>query len=193
MIVNIRGCNGSGKTTIVREFIKYLPCEVLGKPKKPWGYRLDATGAGLARPIMVVGSYVNACGGADGISNQLEIAERTIQASQFGHVLMEGLLVSKSSDKGVVAPMLKEHNAIFGFLDTPWDVCLERVLTRRAAAGNDKPFDPEKTMRDVYKGCHRSYELLTAGGCDTRWIPYKSAISTVTRWLRESELITEEL
>ena len=193
MIVNIRGCHGSGKTTIVREFMKYLPCEVLGKPKKPWGYRLDATGAGLTQPIMVVGSYEYKFGGADSMGTMLEIAERTVQASEFGHVLMEGVLVSRLNLGGTVAPVLKEHNAIFGFLDTPYDVCLERVLARRAEAGNTKPFDPEKNMRDVYKGCHRSYDLLTAGGCDTRWIPYKSAISTVTRWLRESELITEEL
>jgi hypothetical protein len=187
MIVNVRGCNGSGKTHTVRRFIERLPHEVLGKPTKPWGYKVDATSWGLTRPVMIVGSYVNACGGADGISNQLEIAERTVQASEYGHVLLEGLLVSKSSDKGVVAPILKEHGAIFGFLDTPWDVCLERVLARRIAAGNDKPFDPEKTMRGAYKGCHRSFELLTAFGCDTRWIPYQDSVGTVVGWLKGAE------
>ena len=36
-IVNIRGCNGSGKTTIVRRFLDRLPVTALGgKPGRRW-------------------------------------------------------------------------------------------------------------------------------------------------------------
>lgn len=188
-IVNIRGCNGSGKTTIVRRFLERLPVTALGgKPSKPDGYCVDASAWGIALPVYVVGSYENTCGGTDGISTQEEIAERTTKAHGHGHVLVEGLLMSKSSAGGHVAPILKEHNAIFGFLDTPWDVCLSRVLARRAAAGNDKPFDPEKTMRSAYEQCHRSAELLTeAGGYDVRWIDHTNAIGTVVQYLKDAE------
>ena len=138
-IVNIRGCNGSGKTTVVRRFLDRLPVQALGgKPSKPAGYRVDASAWGILTPVFVVGSYENTCGGTDGISTQEEIAERTLKAYGAGHVLVEGLLMSKSSAGGHVAPILKAHDAIFGFLDTPWAVCLERVLGRRAAAGRHR-------------------------------------------------------
>ncbi len=188
-IVNIRGCNGSGKTTVVRRFLDRLPVQALGgKPSKPAGYRVDASAWGILTPVFVVGSYENTCGGTDGISTQEEIAERTLKAYGAGHVLVEGLLMSKSSAGGHVAPILKAHDAIFGFLDTPWAVCLERVLGRRAAAGNDKPFDPDKTMRSAYEQCHRSAELLTqAGGYDVRWIDHLNAVGTVVQYLKDAE------
>lgn len=188
-IVNIRGCNGSGKTTLVRRFIEKLPTQPLGgKPSRPLGYRVDASAWGIETPVFIIGSYENTCGGADGISTQEQIADRTVKAYGHGHVLVEGLLMSKSSAGGHVAPVLKEHGAIFGFLDTPWDVCLQRVLGRRAAAGNDKPFDPEKTMRSAYEQCHRSAELLTqAGGYDVRSIDYTNAIGTVVQYLKDAE------
>jgi len=187
-IVNIRGCNGSGKTHTVRRFLDRLPSVAIGPENRPLGYQVDATQWGIASPIYVVGSYANACGGADGITTQEEIANRVIRAGGSGHVLVEGLLMSKSSSGGHVAPRLKEHGAIFAFLDTPWETCLSRVLSRRAAAGNEKVFDPEKTMRSAYEQCHRSYELLTqAGGYDVRWIDHTDAVGTVVGYLREAE------
>ena len=188
-IVNVRGCNGSGKTHTVRRFLDRLPSLAIGPENKPIGYQVDATEWGIMRPVYVVGSYANACGGADGISTQEEIADRVVKAVGAGHVLVEGLLMSKSSAGGHVAPILKEHGAIFAFLDTPWETCLSRVLSRRQAAGNEKVFDPEKTMRSAYDQCHRSAELLTlAGGYDVRWIDHENAVGTVVAYLREAEL-----
>lgn len=188
-IVNIRGCNGSGKTTIVRRFLERLPNEPLGgKPGRPAGYRVDAASWGLRLPVYVVGSYENACGGADGIKTQEEIVARVQKAHAYGHVLVEGLLMSKSSDGGTTAPALRDMGAIFAFLDTPWETCLSRVLARRAAAGNDNPFDPEKTMRSAYEQCHRSHELLTlAGGYDVRWLDHSDPVSGVMGYLAEAE------
>ena len=188
-IVNIRGCNGSGKTTIVRRFLDRLPVTALGgKPGRPAGYRVDATAWGIQTPVYVIGSYENTCGGTDGINTQEEIVKRVTQAYAHGHVLVEGLLMSKSSDGGLTAPALRGMGAIFAFLDTPWDTCLERVLARRAAAGNDKPFDPNKTMKSAYEQCHRSHELLTlAGGYDVRWLDHTNAVGEVVQYLKDAE------
>lgn len=188
-IVNIRGCNGSGKTTIVRRFLDRLPVTALGgKPGRPAGYRVDATAWGIQTPVYVVGSYENTCGGTDGIKTQDEIVERVQKAHAHGHVLVEGLLMSKSSDGGTTAPALRGMGAIFAFLDTPWDTCLARVLGRRAEAGNDKPFDPDKTMRSAYEQCHRSHELLTlAGGYDVRWLDHTNAVGAVVQYFKDAE------
>lgn len=189
-IINIRGCNGSGKTTIVRRFLERLPSQPLGgRPGRPAGYGVDATEWGITRPVYVVGSYENTCGGTDGIKTQEEIVDRVQRAYAAGHVLVEGLLMSKSSHGGVTAPALRGMGAVFGFLNTPWEVCVQRVLARRQAAGNPKPFDPEKNMRSAYEQCHRSAELLTqAGGYDVRWIDWQDPIAQVVAWLREAEL-----
>jgi hypothetical protein len=187
-IVNIRGCNGSGKTTIVRRFLDRLPNSPLGPANRPLGYAVDAKAWGVLRPVYIIGSYENTCGGTDGIKTQEEIAERVVRAVPHGHVLVEGLLMSKSSAGGHVAPILKGHSAVFAFLDTPWSVCLERVLGRRADAGNDKTFDPEKTMRTAYKQCHRSAELLAeAGGYDVRWLDWQDPITGVINYLKAAE------
>ena len=187
--VNIRGCNGSGKTTIVRRFLTKLPTQALGgKPDRPLGYKVDASVWGIMTPVFVVGSYENTCGGADGIKTQEEIADRVVKAHGHGHVLVEGLLMSKSSSGGHVAPILKDHGAIFSFLNTPWEICLERVLQRRAAAGNEKVFDPDKTMRTAYEQCHRSAEILTeAGGYDVRFLDWQDPISGVVAYLKDNE------
>lgn len=188
-LVNIRGCNGSGKTTIVRRFLERLPVEKLGpRADRPLGYRVDAQSWGLRAPVYVVGSYENTCGGADGIRTQEEIAERLVKALPYGHVLVEGLLMSKSSDKGHTAPIIRDMGGIFAFLDTPWEVCVERVLGRRAAAGNTKPFDVEKNMRAAYEQSHRSYELLQlAGGYDVRWLDWRDPVTGVMGYLKEAE------
>lgn len=188
-IVNIRGCNGSGKTTVVRRFLERLPVAALGgRPGKPLGYCADASSWGISAPVYIVGSYENTNGGADGIKTQEEIVDRVRRAHGYGHVLVEGILMSKSSEGGLCAPALREMGAIFAFLDTPWQVCLDRVLARRLAAGNEKPFDPEKTMRSAYKQCHRSAELLTqAGGYDVRWLNYTNAVGGVVQYLKEAE------
>lgn len=188
-IVNIRGCNGSGKTTVVRRFLQRLPVTPLGgKPGRPLGYRVDASSWGISTPVYVVGSYENTNGGADGIKTQEEIVDRVQKAHAHGHVLVEGILMSKSSEGGVCAPALREMGAIFAFLDTPWETCLERVLARRLAAGNEKPFDPEKTMRSAYQQCHRSAELLTlAGGYDVRWLDHTNAVGAVVQYLKDAE------
>ena len=86
------------------------------------------------------------------------------------------------------APVIRAQGGIFAFLDTPWQVCLERVLGRRAAAGNTKPFDAEKNMRSAYEQCHRSYELLQqAGGYDVRWLDWRDPITGVVNYLKEAE------
>jgi hypothetical protein len=188
-IVNIRGCNGSGKTTIVRRFLDRLPVRKVGEREdRPVGYRVNAQAWGIKTPIFVIGSYENTCGGTDGIKTQEEIATHIKQAHALGHVLVEGLLMSKSSDGGLTAPVMRDLGGIFAFLDTPWDECLRRVLHRRQEAGNDKPFDPEKTMRSAYTQCHRSAELLTeAGGYDVRWLDWTDPITGVVGYLREAE------
>jgi hypothetical protein len=63
-------------------------------------------------------------------------------------VLFEGALVSSSY--GSVGVLLNSyagagHKAVFAFLDTPLQTCLDRIKARRAAKGNLEPLNPKNT------------------------------------------------
>lgn len=201
MVISIRGTSGSGKTTLVRHIMaagQVTPL-IVDKPKKPDGYRVIIPE--LDQPVMVVGSYENVCGGTDSISKQDEIEERVRAYAEHGHVLVEGLLMSASFGRWAVVDRdlaAKGIHFIWAFLDTPLEVCLERVNARRQARGETEPVNPENTT-SKWHGVRRTAELAGSGVAadwkklgrpaeklDVRWVPYLTAGETVMGWLRES-------
>jgi len=173
-ILSVRGTFGSGKTTAVREFMtRYPTTELRNSAGKIMGYKCDASAALVQQPIFIVGKYDNVCGGTDSIKTQDEIAERIHKAHARGHVLFEGALVSASGLAGAVTQSIHPTGCdVYAFLNTPEELCIERVKGRRAAAGNAKPFDPVNLV-DKFKSvvnCYRN--LKAAGGFDVRVINY---------------------
>lgn len=154
LVVKIGGCNGSGKTSLVRALIAQLAMQPLPHPTKP--KRIHAyVGKIGKRKVYVLGSYVNACGGMDTISCK---HERLAMVKQFtlskkDIVIFEGLITGKTY--GALGALSDEQHGrwIYAFMDTPFEKCVERVLQRRKEAGNDAPFDPERTMRSTFKSC----------------------------------------
>ena len=154
IVVNIRGTSGSGKTTVVRKFLE-LPHRVLTRPKptqrnpnkqEVMGYEVDASSVGVTKPVYVIGSYENVCGGCDTIPTQQEAADRAVAAwGSGGHVLMEGLLASAAGMAGAVTMTLPKDHTVYGIMDTPLQTCVDRVMARRAARGETKPFNPANT------------------------------------------------
>ena len=148
-IVSIRGTHGSGKSTIVRKILDKYPHEALKfkeTDKRPYGYIVQMpTGCELA----VVGPYHTACGGCDAVQPYAHILDHINAAVGNGcDVLFEGALVSSSY--GSVGVLLNSyattgHRAVFAFLDTPLQTCLDRIKARRAAKGNHEPLDPKNT------------------------------------------------
>lgn len=187
-ILRVAGTFGSGKTTAVREFLNNYPCETLMSGGKIAGYVVDMSSAGLSAPVYVVGKYDNACGGTDAIKTQAEIAEKVLKAHPLGHVLYEGALVSASGISGQVTQAVHETGCdVYAFLDTPQEVCIERVLGRRQAAGNDKEFDP-KNLVDKYVSvinCYRN--LRKEGSYDVRIIDHNNIHAALLDILREYE------
>lgn len=168
-ILRISGTFGSGKTTAAREFLKLPHEEMLGSDGKLKGYKIDA---GLRSPVFLLGSYRNVCGGCDGIATQAEIAERILKAHPLGHVIYEGALVSGSGLAGAVTIATQPTRcSVYAFLNTPLNICIERVKGRREAAGNDKPFNPKNTIQkfDSVVGTCKAFR---AAGCDVRIIDF---------------------
>ena len=187
IILRIAGTFGSGKTTAMRGFFNY-PHTVLMSGKKIAGYQVDASSAGITQPIFVVGKYDNTCGGTDAIKTQAEIAEKILKAHPHGHVLYEGALVSASGLAGQVTQAIHPTGCdVYAFLDTPQDLCVERVKGRRLAAGNDKEFDP-KNLIDKFESVVNCYKNLRKEGTfDTRLIDHTDPHPALVEIIKEYE------
>jgi len=187
IILRIAGTFGSGKTTAIRGFFNY-PHTVLMSGKKIAGYQVDASSAGISEPIFVVGKYDNTCGGTDAIKTQAEIAEKILKAHPHGHVLYEGALVSASGLAGQVTQAIHPTGCdVYAFLDTPQDLCVERVKGRRLAAGNDKEFDP-KNLIDKFESVVNCYKNLRKEGTyDVRLIDHTDPHPALVEIIKEYE------
>ena len=181
MIINLRGTSGSGKSAIAHQLLKKYPFEPIPAAMKstlfgsepvgkPLGYQYDKA--------RVVGSYTTVCGGCDGIATQDEVEQRVRAWHGEGyHVLFEGLLISGSYGRwhGVAkecAPFL------FLFLDTPLEVCLERVRRRRRERGNNKPLN-EKNTTNKWNGNQNVFKRAVGDSMEAEWVNSKQALQRI--------------
>lgn len=148
MIYNIRGTSGSGKTTVVRELINSVPHEIIeitlpnGKVKI-LGYVITPTSQ---TGLFILGRYDDGIkgGGVDNVTgilhksylatggegNSMDAVQLAVQSwhEEGYHVIFEGLIVT--SVWGRWRRMADELPVHFLFLDTPLEVCYQRVLQR---------------------------------------------------------------
>jgi hypothetical protein len=186
-IMRVCGTFGSGKTTAIRTFLNDYPSKELRSGGKIMGYEVDARAAGLTLPVFVVGKYDNVCGGCDAINTQAEAARRIIRAHEYGHVLYEGALVSASGVNGAVTQAVHPTGCdVYAFLDTPEDVCIERVKGRRATAGNEKEFNP-KNLVLKFKSVVSTYKAFRREGYDARLIDHTNIHPQLLEILQEYE------
>ena len=188
VILRIAGTFGSGKTTAVRQFLNNYPAETLTSGSKIAGYRVDLSTAGVSVPVFVIGTYANTCGGTDAIKTQAEIAERILKAHPLGHVLYEGALVSASGFAGAVTEAVEPTGcAVYAYLDTPMDLCIERVKKRRLAAGNEKEFNPKNLVQKFDSVVSTYKAMRKKEGCDVRLIDHTDPHPALLNIIREYE------
>lgn len=187
-IVSLRGTSGSGKSTVAFTLLKNHPYEeIIGGDNKVKGYIIDASASGVKSPITLIGPYKTVCGGCDGVPTQQEAADRAVHYHQKGHVLMEGLLASAAGPKGAVTATIHETGeAVFAIMDTPVDVCIERVKARRLARGDEREFNPKNT-KDKHTQTMSTAKSLHSLGYDVRAIDHTNAYEEVMNIFREAE------
>lgn len=113
---------------------------------------------GQFKRIVVLGRYSTVCGGLDTVTDaatRLAMVEPWCKRND-ALVLLEGLFVGNTY--GAMGEMSEKSRVpwVYGFMNTPFDVCVERVLERRRARGDDRPFDPRKGGKGielVYRKC----------------------------------------
>ena len=190
MIINIRGTNGSGKTYFARTFLEtFSPNqEVYGEErKKPVAHVVFYN----MIPVYVIGSYNTVCGGCDTLRTQDMVSSLVRHFSQLGHVIYEGILVSRSVGRYIALD--KELSklgipTVFAFLNTPYEVCLSRIRQRRTDKGNDKELDPANA-HSTYVRTISTRERFKEEGCDMRIFQHDSdPIKQLTKVLDEHDL-----
>ena len=185
-IVSLRGTSGSGKTTVAFTFLKnYEYEEIVNDKGKTVGYKISVPD--LKNPIYLIGPYKTACSGCDQIPTQQEAADRAVHYHQSGHVLMEGLLASAAGPAGAVTKTIQETGeAVFAIMDTPVELCLERVQARRTARGDERPFNPKNT-KDKHTQTMSTAKALHTLGYDVRPIDHTQAFEDVMEIFRSAE------
>lgn len=162
-IVKIHGTSGAGKTTVVRNIMEFATdITPLGhNPKRPEAYKMRLPA--VVQDVFVLGPYENTCGGMDGVSTQREQIDLIERYAELGHVIYEGLLMSTFYGGLGMAMEKYGRDHIWAFLNTPIDVCIDRIQQRRLAAGNNKPLN-ESNTRGRLKPISSLQQKLTRRG-----------------------------
>ena len=161
IIVKLHGNSGSGKTTVARGIMARDPgVTPIGNPKRPEAYEVKIKG--LKKSLFVLGPYTNTCGGLDSVPNWRAAADLLHKYAALGNVFYEGLLSSTYYGGFGAETERYGNDHIFAFMDTPLEVCLERVKARRVAAGNLKPLDETNTRnrQRPIEGVARKVKML---------------------------------
>jgi hypothetical protein len=154
IILNVRGTNASGKTTLVRSLLQ-TPAPVGTFHTVPFG-----RGSHPAGPTIVLGSYASRdggwakTGGMDKVRTQDEAEMSVRLAAQHlreecrgGIVAFEGLLISGLFQRWMdldLALSRAGHQYVWAFMDTPLEVCYARVRSR-----SGKPYDAPDAFSNI--------------------------------------------
>jgi len=151
LIIKLHGTSGSGKTTVARTLMSDSQVTpILNQAnRKPEAYHCFHIL--LAQPLYVLGPYTATCGGLDSLNDVDEHMRLLATYAQLGHVFYEGLLGSEYYGRiGKLSEQWGDRH-IFAFMDTPIDICIDRIKARRLAAGNDKPLNEANTRGRIPK------------------------------------------
>lgn len=168
-IIQLRGTSGSGKTTIVRNFMdqhftgfQRMPVFVEGR-KQPLLYQcVDRNGLPA---LAVIGHYESPCGGTDTISGYDRIYQLVEEQFKLGYsVLFEGLLSSDERSRTIKLNNDTQGGVTCILLNTPVDQCIDSVNERRRAKDPNKPdVDPKNTVMK-HRSTKRTLQVLQENG-----------------------------
>ena len=154
MIINIRGTNGSGKTTLVRQLIgpEAQPVDLLWykSPTRRYPRRQKSVeGWGQPGGFLAVGKYSVGCGGMDTVPT-FDLQQRAVVSAVNltpgtpKHVVCEGVLASTTAGSwldffkkmnGQRGPNSARFQVLVVYLDTPLELCLDRIRQRQVSSG----------------------------------------------------------
>lgn len=193
MIFNIRGPNGSGKSHIVHQLLKKYGYLELKLPYTNKDGEMEEEYVGLhvwdRLNLRIVGLYDTQCGGGDwylagrgGTKKTNDDLERLIERMHVDgiNVLFEGFMISGSFSRW--SEFAKRHPVTFLCLDTPLNICVDRIVKRRIARGNNRPFNPQN-VTDGHRQHMLNIKHLRNAGHTVIELHYRTAVEETERIL----------
>lgn len=186
MIINIRGTNGSGKTHLARQLIgpDASPIDLVTYPsptKKEPNRTRCVEGWGNA-DFLAIGSYKQGCGGMDTIpsfdlqqeavlaATRWKKSRRPIVGDAPEHVVCEGVLASTVAGSWLeffTNMKTNGHAVLIAYLDTPLELCLERITARQIAAKGEAREIKVDLVADKIKAINATRAKFDAAGIRT--------------------------
>lgn len=189
-IINLRGANGSGKSTVAFKLMERQPTgfvkEVqLAEYTTPKGARRAVPGYHLlGLDLIVVGPYRTQCGGCDGIKTQ-ELIKQSVHVARgiARHVFFEGVIVSTLFSGYLEASrLLREEmgeGITWAYLDTPLETCLSRIQTRNGGKTIN-----EQLVADKVRSIESTRRKAEEAGEIVKAIRHKKALADVMELLK---------
>lgn len=194
MIINIRGTNGSGKTHLARQLIGPDPNPVdlnsYPSPTKKEPGRIRRVEGYGGNGYLAIGSYRQGCGGMDTIPS-FEIQQSAIQyALEMGcaveNVICEGVLASTVAGSWLnffQSPRIYGERVLIAYLDTPLELCLERITARQIAAKGEAREIKVDLVRDKIKAINATRDKFKAAGIDTVTLRHDRALEDLNAYI----------
>lgn len=156
MLISIRGNNGSGKSYIIQNLFGAVKATrpiygILG-PKNPEAYELHFPK--VDKPTFILGPYQTRSGGADCVQPYELIVPMIEKFARRGHVIFEGSLITTVYGQIGECMSRWKANAVWLFLDTSLEVCMDRVEARRGGRERD-----ERLIKNMKSKHHRSSQV----------------------------------
>ena len=164
MIISIRGTNGSGKSTVVRQLMEagsYTAIYGLLGIKRPEAYKVVLPG--VTDPVYILGPYNVPTGGCDQINNYDSILALVDKYVKKGHVVFEGVIVGSVWGRmGAVLDKMSK-DAVMVYLTTSLEDCILRVQQRRDQRKDTKEFNPKNLTNKYHATAGIRKKVLEAG------------------------------
>jgi len=163
-IIKIMGCSGAGKTTAARSILDTSHDSLALRNANGKDEAYSTLHQGVSGPVYLLGNYRGAnCGGMDTIGSAAEAIRLVGKYASLGHVVHEGLLQSTYYGAMGTDSLQYGDRYVYALLDTPIELCLERVVQRREANGSTNKFNPQLT-RDKHVSVKRAWETARSRG-----------------------------
>lgn len=163
-IIKLMGCSGAGKTTAARSLLDMAKDVNVYKDVRGKDEAYSTRHVGLDEPVTLLGNYRGAnCGGMDTVGSAKEAIALVGKYAPLGHVVHEGLLQSTYYGAMGTDSLQYGDRYIYALIDTPIELCLERVVKRREANGSTNKFNPQLT-RDKHVSVKRAWETARSRG-----------------------------
>lgn len=199
MIINIRGTNGSGKTHLARQLIgkhaEPIDLVTYAAPTKKEPTRLKFVegwgDAGSPDTFLAIGSYKQGCGGMDTVPS-FELQQQAVGVAATWvkdgkpitgdapeHVVCEGVLASTVAGSWLeffVNMTTNGHSVLIAYLDTPLELCLERITARQVAAKGEAREIKTDLVRDKIKAINATRAKFDAAGIRTVSLRFDRAL-----------------